>query len=200
MPLDLLHMKNKQTVTMMEPANDGGIVLALFLMVTAIAFAVFKAVAVYENATRGAAADPGSARLLRLLSGWANLGNAIVHVLLTVYTLANAGNESAYWVAERALGGIEGPVGLAIFNGAAGMAALRGFGMTFPLGWNAFVVVAGTCLPVVWPRFLEEGLAAWPYVIVFVWFSIFACELAAATCSIAHFAIVRGGGDAKKTK
>ena len=28
----------------------------------------------------------------------------------------------------------------------------------FSIGWNAFVAVTGTFLPVVWPRFVAEGL------------------------------------------
>lgn len=98
----------------MEPLNDGGVVVSLFLMVVAIAYALFAAVAYYESATRTARGN----RLLRLLSGAANIGNSVTHVLLVVYTLANSSNESKYWVEERRLGGIEGPVFLAVMNAA----------------------------------------------------------------------------------
>ena len=193
--LDSTTMKDNN----MAPGNDGGIVVALFLMTATITGAIIGTVSLYERSTEAAADRHGTsrARLLRLLAGWANLGNSAIHVLLTAYTLSNAANDSAYWTAERALGGVEGPVGLAVLNCAAGLCALRGYGMTFPLGWNAFVACAGTCLPVVWARFLEVGLAAWPYTIVFVWFAIFFFELMALTCSVAHFAIEKS--DAKDT-
>jgi hypothetical protein len=176
--------------------NDGGIVAALFLMAAAIAFAIFNAVALYESSSRTKMGTNNKARLLRLLSGWANLGNSFIHILLTVYTLSNANNESEYWVKERKLGGIGGPIFLVGLNTLAGMSALKGYGMYFPIGWNSFVAVVGTFLPIVWPRFLEEGITSWPYIIVFIWFSIFFFELTAVTCSVAHFALV-GGSRAK---
>ena len=183
----------------MEPVNDGGIVASIFFMAAAISFAIFNAVALYESSTR-TDTNNENARLLRLLSGWANLGNSFIHILLTIYTLSNSNNESEYWVEERKLGGIEGPVGLVVINFLAGMSALKGYGMTFPVGWNSFVAVAGTFLPIVWPRFLEEGLASWPYTIVFIWFAIFFFELTAVTCSVAHFAVVRSGSNKTKSK
>lgn len=188
----------------MEPANDGGIVASLFFMTAAIAFAIFNVVTLYESSTRTTrTADTtinNGARLLRLLSGWANLGNSVIHILLTIYTLANANNDSDYWVEERKIGGIEGPVGLAVLNFLAGISALRGYGMKFPVGWNSFVAVTGTFIPIVWLRFLEEGLASWPYTIVFVWFFIFFFELAAVTCSVAHMAIVTCKSCSNKSK
>ena len=177
----------------MEPTNDGGVVVALFLMVAAIAFAIFNAVATYESSTSTADFDT-KARLFRLLSGWANIGNSYTHVLWVLYMQANKENESEYWIEERKLGGVEGPVGLAIFNFLAGMSALMNYGMKFPVGWNSFVIVAGTFMPVVWPRFLEEGLTAWPYTIIFIWFAIFAFELTAVTCSVAYFTVNVSGG------
>jgi len=171
----------------MEATNDGGVVLALFFMVATIAIAIFSAVGYYESSTR--TANDADARLLRLISGWANIGNCIVHILLIIYILSNASNDSDYWIEERKLGGIEGPIGLAVLNFFAGYSALQNYGTKFPLGWNSFVAVTGTLLPVVWLRFLEIGLATWPYTIVFIWFAIFFFELAAVTCSVAHYAI-----------
>uniref|UniRef100_A0A7S2AQD0 Uncharacterized protein n=1 Tax=Octactis speculum TaxID=3111310 RepID=A0A7S2AQD0_9STRA len=172
----------------MGELNDGGVVLVLFLMVAAIAYALFTAVSFYAESTPST-----STSLLRLLSGWANVGNSVTHVLLIVYTLANGNNNSEYWIEERKLGGIEGPVFLAILNLAAGISSLLYNSMLFPLGWNSFVIAAGTFLPVVWPRFLAEGIATWPYTIIFVWFLIFAFELTAFTCSVTHFALSAKG-------
>lgn len=175
---------------MLEPTNDGGIVAALFFMTATIAYVIIYTVTLYESSTRTDAVPvEGNARLLRLLSGWANLGNAFIHVLLTIYMLANTNNGSEYWVEERKLGGIGGPVGLALFNFFAGMSTLKGYNMKLPCGWNSFVALTGTFLPVVWLRFLEEGLISWPYTIVFIWFAIFFFELIAVSCSVAHIAI-----------
>ena len=66
----------------MEATNDGGVVLALFFMVATIAIAIFSAVGYYESSTR--TANDADARLLRLISGWANIGNCIVHIFLHV--------------------------------------------------------------------------------------------------------------------
>eukprot|EP00584_Thalassiosira_punctigera_P005452 CAMPEP_0172543988 /NCGR_PEP_ID=MMETSP1067-20121228/14249_1 /TAXON_ID=265564 ORGANISM="Thalassiosira punctigera, Strain Tpunct2005C2" /NCGR_SAMPLE_ID=MMETSP1067 /ASSEMBLY_ACC=CAM_ASM_000444 /LENGTH=193 /DNA_ID=CAMNT_0013330483 /DNA_START=26 /DNA_END=607 /DNA_ORIENTATION=- len=182
-------------------ANDGGIVVALFLASGTISLAISVTVSLYELSTRksGVESDDGNrghARLLRLLSGWANLGNAAIHLLLLTYMLSNSDNESEYWMEERKLGGIEGPVGLALFNLAAGLSATRNFTMKFPLGWNTFVALAGTLVPVVWLRFLEGGMANWPYPIVFVWFCIFFFELTAVCCSVGHV-LIEGASDSK---
>lgn len=171
----------------MEAINDGGVVLTLFFMAATIAFSVISAVRYYESSTR--TATDADARLLRLISGWANIGNCIVHILLAIYIISNATNHSDYWVEERKLGGIEGPIGLAVLNFFAGYSALKNYGTKFPLGWNSFVAVFGTLVPIVWLRFLETGLATWPYTIVFIWFAIFFFELAAVTCSLAHYAL-----------
>ena len=169
-------------------APDGGVVVALFFMAGAIAFAICSTVALYESSTR----EKGNhARLLRLLSGWANVSNSFIHVLLTIYMLSNAANDSEYWIEERKLGGIEGPVGLTVLNFLAGLSALRGYSSKFPLVWNTFVAAAGTFIPVVWLRFLKVGLKEWPHEVIFIWFCIFFFELTAVTCSVGHVAIVR---------
>jgi hypothetical protein len=167
--------------------NDGGIVVTLLLMVATLSYAMFSAVAYYDRSTPQNSSTPSN--LVRLLSGWANIGNCAIHVLLVIYTLSNAGNTSAYWLKERELGGIEGPVFLAVLNGAVGLCALRGYTMLFPLVWNSFVAVAGTLLPIVWPRFLSEGLSDWPYTVIFIWFVIFFMELTAFTASVTHRAV-----------
>ena len=172
------------------PSNDGGVVVVLFLAAGTISLAMIATVVLYEYATRKKSGGHHNARILRLASGWSNLGNAAIHVLLALYMLANSANPSEYWTKERELGGIEGPVGLAAVNLLAGICATRNIGMKFPAGWNCFVAVAGTLMPVVWLRFLEGGLATWPYPIVFVWFCIFFFELTAVSCSLGHLAIV----------
>jgi hypothetical protein len=169
-------------MTMTSNSNDGGIVASLFLMVVTLSYTMFSAVAYYEKRS------PNN-NLMRLLSGWANIGNSAIHVLLIIYTLSNADNTSPYWLKERELGGIEGPVFLALLNGGVGILALRGYSMWVPLVWNSFVAAAGTLLPIVWFRFLSEGLSDWPYIVVFIWFVIFAMELAAFTASVTHLAV-----------
>ena len=168
-------------------SNDGGIVLSIFLMVAALTFAMYSAISVYAHHRPSAKASSESSvqTLVRIFSAWANIGNSIVHVLLVVYIKVNEGSDTAYWAREREVeaDGIGGPVGLAVLNFAAGMCSMHGKAMSFPLVWNTFVVVAGTLLPVVWLRFLEEGLETWPYFIVFVWFAIFAMELTAFATS-----------------
>ena len=36
--------------------------------------------------------------------------------------------------------------------------------------------LAGSLLPVVWPKFLDVGLASWPYLAIFLWLFIYAFE------------------------
>ena len=178
-------------------SNDGGIVVALFLMVLAKAVVMFGAVAFYANASNTSQCTDAarSSRLLRLLSGWANLGNAAVHALLVMYTVGNAGDASEYWIKEREIGGVAGPVVLASINLALGLVAVLQpsawgeSGMCVCVGWNTFVAVVGTAVPVVWPRFLAEGLASWPYPVVWIWLTIYACELTALVASMTWYAL-----------
>jgi hypothetical protein len=123
--------------------NDGGVVVGLFLMVAAISHAMFSAVSYYEKNTKANEnQDLEKVRIVRLLSGWANIGNAAIHVLLVIYTLSNMDNQSEYWLKERELGGIEGPVFLTLLNLSAGIGALRGWTMMYSIGWNAFVAAS----------------------------------------------------------
>ena len=179
---------------MMESTNDGGVVLSLVLMVAAISYALFSCITIYDRCTASNTASEGSTiRLLKLLSGSATFGNSFIHILLIIYMKANETNLSDYWLEERKLGGIEGPVGLAILNFGAAMSALLHNKMTFLLYWNAFVACAGTFVPIVCLRFIQEGLTCWPYEVIFIWFWIFAMELTAVSCSVTHFAIERSG-------
>lgn len=69
-------------------------------------------------------------------------------------------------------------------NLAAAMSALQHDNkMTFSIYWNAFVACAGTFVPIVWLRFITEGLACWPYEVLFIRFWIFVMELTAVSCS-----------------
>ena len=164
-----------------DSANDGGVVATLFFMVCALWYAMFSALAYYDKSQ-----NSSDKSLPRLLSGWANIGNCVIHLLLVLYMHANAESKSLYWVQERKLGGIEGPVFLAVVNGLSGVSALKNWTMRFPLAWNCFAVIAGTFVPIVWPRFISEGLVCWPYMAIFIWFAIFAMELTAFTASLTH--------------
>ena len=90
------------------PSNDGGVILTLFFMATIISYFTFTAVGIYE----GQQPNASKSSWLRKLSGMANLGNALLHILLIIYTISNYENNSEYWLEERKLGGIEGLVAL----------------------------------------------------------------------------------------
>ena len=83
-----------------------------------------------------------------------------------------------------------------VVNFSVGLSAtLRGT-VKASLGWNTFVGVLGTFLPVVWLRFLDE-MGGWPPAINFVWFVIFWMELTALASSALWFAL---GGEKKGSK
>ena len=63
--------------------NDSGIVLVLFCMMAALAYAVVSAVSLYAGAT--------THKRVKLLSGWANVGNACVHAFLILLLIVNQG-------------------------------------------------------------------------------------------------------------
>ena len=176
----LISLNQPSSIMSASEANDGGIILSIFLMVAAITYAMYAAISIYVTHKPKKDSDETMVQtLVRTLSAWANIGNSVIHLLLIVYIKVNEGSEEPYWVRERELeaDGIGGPLGLAILNFAAGMCSLHKKHLSFPLFWNSFVIVAGTCIPLVWLRFLEEGLSNWPYVIIFVWFAIFSAEL-----------------------
>ena len=122
--------------------------------------------------------------MARLLSGVSNVGNAVVHLFLTIFLYANSENPLPFFVKEMEEG-LAGPIGLLVINLGVGLYALRGGSSAVSLGWNSFVIFAGSFIPMVWPRFLLEGLATWPYTIVFLWFGIFAFELTACCATVA---------------
>jgi len=189
-------MKGASKTTELVRVNDGGIILSLFLMVAAITYAMYTSITVYVNNKPKKVNDSNDETtiqtLVRTTSAWSNIGNSVMHILLIIYIRANEGSSgsSAYWERERELDadGIGGPVGICILNFAAGMCSINRKQLYFPLVWNSFVIVAGTLIPLVWLRFVEEGLSSWPYFIIFVWFGIFAMELSAfSTCWTYYF-------------
>ena len=76
-----------------------------------------------------------------------------------------------------------------VVNTLVGLSTLSGGGPKLALYWNTFVIFAGTLIPMVWLRFLEVGLATWPYVVIFIWLGIFACELSAFATSATWWAL-----------
>lgn len=168
--------------------NDGGLVLLLFLMVAAISFAMLGAVSAYAAAVPGPASERKEARRMRLYAGWANAGNGVVHALLVLVLYANRQSPLPFYVAELEAG-LAGPIGLMVINAAVGLRSLRGGGPSLALAWNGFAAAAGTLLPIVWLRFVEEGLSSWPHVAVLLWLGIFWMELGAAACSAAWYAL-----------
>ena len=68
--------------TMATPINDSGIVLVLFCMMAALAYAVVSAVSLYATTTHNR---------VRMMSGWANLSNACVHVFLILLLIVYQG-------------------------------------------------------------------------------------------------------------
>ena len=190
--------------------NDGAVVTCLFFMAVAIALTLFNAVNYYfhnppafVNRTSGMTPLPLAKHLMRLLSGWANVGNSVAHAMLVVYMKSNAINPATYWMKERELGGIEGPVILLLINLLIGLASIQSskkWPMKVALGWNSFAAVLGIFLPVVWPRFLEEGLTTWPYIVIFIWFMIFTMELTALITSATYYLMEKADLPAGKSE
>ena len=175
---------------MIANENEGGIVLSLFLMVASITYAVYASVTVCVN-NKEKVEDCNESTIqtrVRTLCACANIGNSVVHLLLIIYTKVNEDSNEPYWVKERELDadGIGGLLGLTILNFVAGMCSLHRVYLSFPLVWNSFVIVAGTFIPIVWLRFLEEGLSTWPYFIILIWFSIFSAELSAFSTALTY--------------
>lgn len=130
-----------------------------------------------------------------MISSAANIGNGLIHFILTIFMMSNAENDSPYWVAERELGGVEGPVGLMIINTTVGILAMYQSSVKLSLFWNVFVAITGTFVPIVWPRFLSIGLSSWPYEVIFIWWFIFAMELAAVASSVTWYLLKKAKAD-----
>ena len=81
---------NSHQMAVSAPAttpNDSGIVLILFFMMAALTHAVVSAVSLYAAATH---------TRVRLLSGWANVGNACVHAFLILLLIVDQGGDSMF--------------------------------------------------------------------------------------------------------
>ena len=173
------------------PPNDGGIVVVLTLLVAALAYGMITAVSTYaKQATdryTAAANEGGARRLSRLLSGWANISNAIVHVILVI---AITNDREKYLAAGMDdAEDLTGATVLAVLNTLVGLNSLRKSGKMTAFVWNMFIITAGTLLPPVWAKFFSVGLATWPYIAVFLWLGIFAFESTGFFASITWFAL-----------
>ena len=73
--------------------NDGGMVVVLVLLMGALSYAAISAVHFYVTAT----ATRDRARLPRLLSGWANIGNCFFHILVVCQLLTDTENLSKFF-------------------------------------------------------------------------------------------------------
>ena len=78
--------------------TDGGVVLTLFLCVAAITYAMLSAIKLFVGAKYPK--ERNERRLVRLLSGSANLGNGIVHALLIAVLYANRNSSINFYVKE----------------------------------------------------------------------------------------------------
>ena len=82
-----------------------------------------------------------------------------------------------------------GPIILGVVNGVVGYKTLNGGGIQTALGWNSFVALAGSLMPIVWPKFLDVGMSTWPYVSIFLWLGIYAFESTAFFFSAVAYAL-----------
>ena len=121
------------------------------------------------------------------------MGNGVAHAPLTLYMSANAGRSDHFFVKERELGGLEGPAALTLINVAVGLLSIKARWLILSGDRDYFVAILGTLLPIVWPRFLSQGLNTWPTIIIFIWFVIFAMELLAAAASATWVALAKAG-------
>mmetsp|Transcript_20029 Transcript_20029/g.40826 ORF Transcript_20029/g.40826 Transcript_20029/m.40826 type:complete len:238 (+) Transcript_20029:47-760(+) len=180
--------------------NDGGVLVVLVVLVAGLTLATIASIALYATATAPAPNSRGQscreARLARLLTGWGNVGNGIAHMLFVLLLIFDADLSATICLAdERCREYFEnaenpsGPVFLLVLNLAIGLVTLHGGGPRVPTAWNAFAFVTGIFIPAVWPRFISEGLATWPYLAVFLWLAIFVCESLAFFASVTWFAL-----------
>jgi len=193
------HQSTRQTMRRPQ-INDGGVLVVLVILIAGLTLATIASIALYATATAPAPNARGQscreARLARLLTGWGNVGNGVVHMLFVLLLVFDADLSATICLAdERCRDYFEnaenpsGPVFLLVLNLAIGLVTLHGGGPRVPTAWNAFAFVTGIFIPAVWPRFLSEGLATWPYLAVFLWLAIFACESMAFFASVTWFAL-----------
>ena len=166
--------------------------VVLVLLVAALSTIFFSAVALYASADIVLTGEQKlksvrARRLARLLSGWANVGNAVVHALLIIMLVSDSDRYKVFFPDEAETP--VGPVVLMVVNGLVGRATLKGGALKLALGWNSFVAVAGSLMPIVWPKFIDVGLATWPYLAIFLWLFIYAFESTAFFFSAVAFAL-----------
>jgi len=172
--------------------NDGGVVVALVLLMAALAAVFFAAITLYSSCDIVLSKEQKeksvrARRLARLLSGWSNIGNAVVHLLLIITFLSDTERYKMFFPDEA-----ETPIGpalLLVVNGLVGRSTLKGGGLTIALAWNSFVAVMGSLIPMVWPKFIDVGLSTWPYVAIFLWLGIWTFESTAFFFSVVAYSL-----------
>jgi hypothetical protein len=186
-----------------EPSRGSIVALVLLMATTCAVF--FGAVTLYASCDivlpkEQKEKSVRARRLARLLSGWANMGNAVVHLLLIIALQTDTERYKLFFPDEA-----ETPVGpavLLVINGLVGRSTLKGGGLTIGIhawlergtsgvmliescdralawaavAWNSFVAVMGSLIPLVWPKFIDVGLATWPPLAIFLWLGIWAFE------------------------
>mmetsp|Transcript_70598 Transcript_70598/g.117226 ORF Transcript_70598/g.117226 Transcript_70598/m.117226 type:complete len:193 (+) Transcript_70598:17-595(+) len=172
--------------------NDGGIVVALVLLIAMLCTVFFSAIVLYASADIAITKDQKektvrARRIARLLSGWANIGNAVVHALLIVMLVSDTKRFKVFFPDEAEMPA--GPIGLLVLNALVGLKSLKGGGIILALGWNSFIALAGSFIPIVWPKFIDVGIATWPYLAIFLWLGIYAFESAAFFFSVVAFTL-----------
>lgn len=174
------------------PKNDGSVVVALVLLVAALSTIFFGAVTLYASADIVLTGEQKqksvrARRLARLISGWANVGNAVVHALLIIMLTTDSDRYKVFFPDEA-----EAPVGplvLMVVNGLVGRATLKGGALKLSLGWNSFIALAGSLMPIVWPKFIDVGMTEWPYLAIFLWLFIYSFEATAFFTSAVAFSL-----------
>jgi hypothetical protein len=161
-----------------SPENNGGVVVALVALAGWLGIGTICALSLYASR---------SVTLARLISGWSNFANAAVHALLIVLLATDTERFLKAGIIDADKLG--GPFGLMLINGLIGVRTLRGAGPNLAFGWNTFVAIAGSLVPMVWLTFFDVGLATWPYPIIFLWFCIYVFESTAFLTSAVWFAL-----------
>ena len=99
----------EQTVHAEGASNDLTHVLVHMLLVGVFTYGWVSAVSLYSAAVsatkpQSAGAETRDMHRVRLLSGWANFGNALVHIVFVVYLRADQERCLKYWDADEPFG------------------------------------------------------------------------------------------------
>ena len=184
----------KATTTMLDTdtINDGGIICALLLLIGGLVFGIISSIVLYVfcstyKSSSSSNIDIGC-NIVRLLSGWSNICNAITHLLL-VFILMFLDDETKQHYINVGIDDAEnGPIGaiiLMVINVIIGIRSIRTSSdrsssrtvAKIPFVYNLFIAITGSLLPLVWYKFITIGLSTWPYIIIFLWFAIYGFEL-----------------------